>query len=824
MLKKSIALVLFLQCLVAAWGQHVSGSWRSIPMSGASFTTIQDTPSKVYYITAGSLYSFDKASGQTTFHAAGSKVSDSGISLIRYNGDAGYLAIGYSSGNIDLLYDNGKLVNLPEIKNTIITAAKGINDISFGKNNRLYAATQFGIVVYDDKNHVVKESGMYSQSIPAIMELGDYLAIWSPNSAGKYVFSYSPLKEKHNSLSKFVQTDQQNYANHFSVSDNTYLVFNGGTVQKVVFDPSKANPLTATNVVTGTGGKSLAQWKGGYYVAGNNGFHIIDPATLAVTKLAYPTTIGSQTISFWESPDFFWAANADGIGSYSLENGTATAVNEKYYPEASRQPNAWYAVNSPDGSGVMISGITRTDLITMTGDNIVSKDQRGQKLYHDFYDWKESKLKKAYKIEGENSIYGWGSSRILYDPVDPSIVYVGTLFDGVLIYKNEVMIDQYTLNKSPLNSGWGSQVFDMAFDRHGNLWFILWVCCVGDIKDPAVKKDTPVKMLPKASLDLIRQGRSAEVRDIVDGEYIHWEQPDIMNGRSGWMDAKIIFSSKADKGLVSHGGWGSQLFGIDAHGTASSDDDTWVEYEGIRDQDGTVANAVRKPCLFEDSKGRIWIGTDSGIYYVEDLDQIADGSSPYLNAIRPVVPRNDGTGYADYLLPSDLVYNMAEDSQGRKWIATASSGIFCVSEDGTEIIHNFTTENSPLLTNEILMVGCDPNEGGTDVIIGTRLGMFVYSDGSAPANDDYSEVYAFPNPVPHNYTGWITVNGLMENSTVAIEDADGKVVWQGPSEGGIVVWDGCDADGIRVRSGVYTVKAAQSASDLSPVTKLVVIN
>ena len=87
-------------------------------------------------------------------------------------------------------------------------------------------------------------------------------------------------------------------------------------------------------------------------------------------------------------------------------------------------------------------------------------------------------------------------------------------------------------------------------------------------------------------------------------------------------------------------------------------------------------------------------------------------------------------------------------------------------------------------------------------------------------------MYAFPNPVRPDYTGWITVNGLMDNSLVKIADMQGNVFWQGQSEGGMVVWDGCNADGTRVRSGVYLVLASQSADDstLGTVAKIVVIN
>lgn len=48
------------------------------------------------------------------------------------------------------MHDNGKVFNIPDIKNAILTTAKGINDVKF-YGDRIYLATDFGIVVLNDK-------------------------------------------------------------------------------------------------------------------------------------------------------------------------------------------------------------------------------------------------------------------------------------------------------------------------------------------------------------------------------------------------------------------------------------------------------------------------------------------------------------------------------------------------------------------------------------------------------------------------------------------------------------------------------------------------
>ena len=103
--------------------------------------------------------------------------------------------------------------------------------------------------------------------------------------------------------------------------------------------------------------------------------------------------------------------------------------------------------------------------------------------------------------------------------------------------------------------------------------------------------------------------------------------------------------------------------------------------------------------------------------------------------------------------------------------------------------------------------------------------MVEYNNNSAPAQENYDNVYAYPNPVKPTETGWITIKGLMDNSYVTIVDINENVVFTTRSTGGIVLWDGCETNGNRVKSGVYNVYASQeeNATLSTPVTKIVVV-
>ena len=100
-----------------------------------------------------------------------------------------------------------------------------------------------------------------------------------------------------------------------------------------------------------------------------------------------------------------------------------------------------------------------------------------------------------------------------------------------------------------------------------------------------------------------------------------------------------------------------------------------------------------------------------------------------------------------------------------------------------------------------------------------------YNPSSSPAKENYSDVYVYPNPVKPDYTGWITINGLMQNSNVKIVDTNGNTCYSSVSQGGKVTWDGCDLNGNRVKAGVYLVYASQGNvnTETTPLTKIMVV-
>ena len=75
-----------------------------------------------------------------------------------------------------------------------------------------------------------------------------------------------------------------------------------------------------------------------------------------------------------------------------------------------------------------------------------------------------------------------------------------------------------------------------------------------------------------------------------------------------------------------------------------------------------------------------------------------------LKASRIKIPRNDGSGLADYLLGTETITTIAIDGANRKWIGTMSSGAYLMSEDGRKELIHFNTANSPMLSDNIVKI------------------------------------------------------------------------------------------------------------------------
>ena len=229
---------------------------------------------------------------------------------------------------------------------------------------------------------------------------------------------------------------------------------------------------------------------------------------------------------------------------------------------------------------------------------------------------------------------------------------------------------------------------------------------------------------------------------------------------------------------------------------------------------GLPSDDVRSIRLDKDN--RLWVGTRDGIAVLYAPNQFFEPESE----LRAVVVEDDGN--LRELLSGQFITDIEVDGNNQKWVSTATSGVFLLSPNGTEILQHFTKENSPLPTSSVKTIGIDNATG--KVYLGTLTGMVVFQGDAYAESEKLSEVSVFPNPVRPNYTGNMVVRGLQQDARVKITDIAGNLVYETTSEGGSISWDFRSFSGQRVRSGVYLIFVSSKDGLDSAVKKVMIVN
>jgi hypothetical protein len=242
--------------------------------------------------------------------------------------------------------------------------------------------------------------------------------------------------------------------------------------------------------------------------------------------------------------------------------------------------------------------------------------------------------------------------------------------------------------------------------------------------------------------------------------------------------------------------------GVVSFGNAGEIDST--VFARVTSAQGLPSDVVRT--IVVDKENSLWVGTDKGIGIILD----------------PSNPLRTGA-VAIYKPLFGLVVNtIAVDPLNQKWVGT-SAGVFLLSPDGTQQLASYTVENTggKLIDNDVKSIAVDEKSG--TVYFGTNAGLASLTTSGAAPKTSFDGLRVYPNPYYIPASVPLTVDGLMENSTLKILTTDGALVREVQTPGGRVgYWDGTDQQGNAVASGIYII-AAHSESGASANGKVAVI-
>jgi ligand-binding sensor domain-containing protein len=202
-----------------------------------------------------------------------------------------------------------------------------------------------------------------------------------------------------------------------------------------------------------------------------------------------------------------------------------------------------------------------------------------------------------------------------------------------------------------------------------------------------------------------------------------------------------------------------------------------------------------------DKNNTIWIATSNGVYIIDNpLGAIQ-------NPINPPIPQKLGIISGNLKVPfTENCKCITSDVLNQKWIGTQNSGVFHLSDDGSTLIEQFNTTNSPLLTNEVKSIAVDPKSGRA--YFATINGLSSIQTDALQPVADFDKIICSPNPylVPPKVN--MKIDGLIENSSLKIITLTGDIVAEFDSPGGrIATWNGQDKKGNYVSSGIYIIIA-----------------
>lgn len=771
MIKKLFLIVsLFIAC--NAMAQVANGSWKMHPFFVS--TKVQnniDTGNDVYFLASNTLYRYNKESATVTPLNTSNVLHDVSPTAIFYNESKNYILVAYNNSNIDIIKSDGRVINIPELKDAVITQSKAINNATFD-NKHAYIATDFGFVVLDDENFVIKESHIYETKITSVAHVGDLL-IASIETGVKYC-DFDSKREKAAAFrsSGLYLIDMEFFPiddTHFFINSKTSLdlcTINGTTFSTTNIAPARAasiqripngfvanfpalNYYITTNAAGGAVVKKNCNGEmiscnpngdGTMWTLGPNGLSKLGES--AITK---PNGIGISTIAFWAQynpgdQNFYLASTTDNSLLSSANIGAKTEI-------WNYDGNQWQNVTPPNVP-----------------------------LYY-----------KGDTYQGNywmNFIPGTTNSYVMALRAQGVIQVVdGQIKANYVAGSNMPLLDKY----KPAT----------AIDNEGNLW------CAQSYN---TKDNKTAAVLPKEKL---ANPAAVKLSD--------WTLVYVPNMEVGFFKGSSFAITKgSDIKVYNSGSYQKQVVMWNSKGNPLNSNPDSRSFTQFKCTDGKAFMWDYVYCLYPAHDGTIWMGTNSGLVAFDP----AQAFTGEMQANHMKVLSDDGVS-EEYLLDGLQVNYITEDSLHRKLIGTRTNGFYIVNSTGTEILAHFNTDNSVLPDNCVYTIAYNPTTNSALVV--TMNGVIEYFLDKAPSAQDYSAVSVFPNPVRPDFTGLVTVSNLMDNSTVQFVAPDQRVVKQLTSNGGTCTWDCNDDNGDRVPSGLYTIKAATGTNTPQPVATVLIL-
>lgn len=771
LLRTALATLCSLLMLPVLYAQPLGvGQWREHLPYGYTLM-LAEGDNQIWCATPYSLFYFDKDDNSINRLSKINGLSDIGISSIAYNTKNKTLVVAYQNANIDLISEKG-VHNINDIRRKTMPGNKTINRIT-EKGDSMLLSCGFGIVILDVKRSEIRDTWFIGPNGGQVnvtdLDFSDSL-IYAATTNGLYFANANdPF------LVSFTQWQKDTTLPHPNASYNLIEWFgdaffannnNPSYYSDTLYVRSNGS-WTAFDTANTASRINMRQMGSYLYITVVDGVHILnDVFQRHFTIYTYNPGHPAPMDAIVDKDNIRWIADKQ----KGLVKSPNDWVFEFFNMDGPYRANVFRVAASDNSVWIASGGVS-----TSWGN-----------------EWRREGIsammdEKWFSFTAENTSALDTTVDYLepvINPFDENIVFMGTWGRGLLEFRNKQLYKVHSPHNSTLpfsiNDNKWFGVAGMTYDKDGNLW------CVSSVNPMALHRLTPAGVWKAFSLSPF------VTEEVLTGIVIDdYGQKWISLGRS--------------QGIIVY----------DDNGTPDNASDDRKKRLDAQVGSGQLPSTTVN-CLALDQDGEIWVGTDKGIAVFYNPGNVF--SNQNFDAQRIFIEQD---GVTQYLLEQENVTSIAVDGGNRKWITTQKAGVFLMSEDGTRQLAHFTTENSPLLSNQVNSVAINHRTG--EVFFGTDMGLISYRGMATRGNEKHSDVLVFPNPVRENYNGYISIRGLVASADVRITDVAGGLVYSTKAQGGQAVWNGKNFSGQKVSTGVYLVFSTNSDGTETLVSKILFV-
>jgi hypothetical protein len=759
-MKKFITLISILALQFASIAQ-VPGTWTEY-FSFQNVTQLETVDDNIFALSNNGIFVYNRNTKEITKITKLNGLSSVGLTCMAFCDYTSSFLVGYSDGTLNIIdYPSLNIQSIKTITQKNIYGSKQINQICM-HNDTAFIATEFGIISFSLHNKTFIATTILSND-------GDYLPVKSISASSSMIYAATTkgIYSANIAASNLSDFSTWNKLSGIPYENDTirYIAANGGNIYYAhcnTLDNSKDSVFVITN---GTATAFKTQIPNLSGISSRN--NILGLTAKFVAKV-YDS---SQKLLFsYDSTNV--------VNSYTdivIANDGSQWVGDANYGLISCEHSKVIVPQGPNSNHIADLFYENKNLHVVSGRISL---------------W-ESLLYSVKTLGG-----GWygtsdwriGNSQCIYVMPNTSTYYIGTYGFGFTQSEHSWVIDTvYNLTNSTLlqpyhTNGTETTISDITSDKYGNLWIINQ-----SSNTPIIAIDKENTWHPFSIAPI--SGSNYDLKNLYNNMFID-------NNGYKWLTGTSYLSVFNDNKTLD-----------------DSSDDQFVRIP-LSDAEGTIAS--RSTCVTEDLTGEIWVGTTQGIAVHSSPSRVFKDRKT-ISRIKIEID-----GEVGYLLSSETINCIAVDGGNRKWIGTANSGIFLLSENGTEQLLNFTKSNSPLPSNCITSIAID-NETG-EVYIGTEEGLVSYIGNATAGDTQMNDAYIFPNPVRDTYNGNIFIKGLVANALIKITDVSGNLVNNVEANGGTAEWNGKNIYGERVSTGVYLLYISDENGENTKVMKLLFIH